>query len=147
MGIVHYRPNSILDALQKEFFSSSPFRGMEDDSTLATSAWAPKSDIKEEDSQFIVSIDIPGVALDDINVSMENNTLTIKGNREIEHKDSNKNFMRIEREFGEFHRQFALPRGINEAGISAKMKHGVLKILIPKQEETLGRNIQITAED
>jgi HSP20 family protein len=112
-------------------------------SAIATSDWAPSVDIKETDSAFEIKADIPGVDPDAIEVHMENGVLTIKGERESEKKEDKEGYKRIEREWGSFYRRFSLPDSADAEKISAKSKHGVLEITIPKQEKVQPRKIAV----
>lgn len=114
-----------------------------DASSVVTSQWAPRVDIKEEDQRFVIFADIPGVDPADIEVSMEKGLLTIKGERTVEKQEQNNRFTRIERAHGSFHRRFALPDSADADRISATGKHGVLEIVIPKKAETAPRRIAI----
>ena len=110
---------------------------------IETSDWQPKVDIIEESDQFVAKIDIPGVDPKDINVSFDNNMLTIKGEKETEHKEKKDNFVRYERSKGSFYRRIMLPDMVDADKISAKNKNGVLVVTIPKSEKKITRKIEI----
>ena len=117
--------------------------GSTDDSSIVTSQWIPRVDIKEEPTRFVLLADIPGVNPEDIEVQMDKGILTIKGERSIERVDESENFSRIERRHGSFHRRFALPDSADPDNISASGRNGVLQISIPKRPETTPRRIQV----
>lgn len=117
-----------------------------DSSFVDTGRWAPAVDIKEEKNRFLVIADIPGVKKEDIHISLENNILTIHGERKLESEEKNENYSRVERMQGQFYRRFSLPETADESKISAKCKHGVLEICIPKKEITEKR-IQVKVEE
>ena len=145
MSLTHYNPWSLFDQLQQEMNRLQPGKSKnEDSSTIVTSDWAPAVDIKEEDNQYLLIADIPGVDPKDIDVHMENNILTIKGERDTEKKTEKEGFKRIERQHGVFYRRFSMPEGVNADGIEAKSDHGVLTICIPKQEATQPRKITVS---
>lgn len=121
-------------------------KGQTDSSFIDTGTWAPAVDIKEEKKQFVVTADIPGVDINDINVSLENNILTIQGKREFEKTENRDEYSRIERIQGQFHRRFSLPQSADEAKIDAAYKNGVLQIIIPKKETTKGMRIEVRNE-
>lgn len=146
MKMVRYRPNSLLDELQKEFFNFTPWTGDMDKSLVETSDWVPRVDIKEEPDQFLVYADVPGVDPNDIDIFMEGNILTVKGKRESISEEKEKDFSRIERTYGTFYRQFTLPETAVSEKIAAKSKHGVLEIIIPKQEKAQSRTISVKVE-
>ncbi len=114
-----------------------------DQSSVVTSEWAPRVDIREEPKQFVIEADIPGVDPKDIEVHMDKGILSIRGERKSESKVEEGNYTRVERARGLFHRRFALPDSADPEGIAAKGKHGVLEITIPKKPETTPRKIEI----
>jgi len=109
----------------------------------ATANWAPSVDISENDAEFKLVADIPGVNPDDIDISMEKGVLTIKGERNTETVEEKENFRRVERQSGTFYRRFTLPDSADADKIAAKSEHGVLTITIPKQEVALSRRIEV----
>ncbi|HEY3519508.1 MAG TPA: Hsp20/alpha crystallin family protein [Rhodanobacteraceae bacterium] len=114
-----------------------------DQSSVVTSEWAPRVDIREEAKQFVIEADIPGVDPKDIEVHMDKGILSIRGERKSEQTVEEGNYTRVERSRGVFHRRFALPDSADPEGIAAKGKHGVLEITIPKKPETTPRKIEI----
>jgi len=145
MTLVRYEPWNMLQQLQREmntlFENRFPAEG--ENSNVATSDWAPAVDIKEEDDRFLVMADIPGVEPKDIEVSMENGILSIKGERKSEHTEEKEGYKRIERVYGTFHRRFTLPESADPDGITAKSKNGTLEIVIPKRESVQPRRISV----
>ncbi|GLQ87039.1 Hsp20/alpha crystallin family protein [Dyella flagellata] len=123
------------------------FHGEESDgSSVVTSQWAPRVDIKEEEQRFVIFADIPGVDPASIEVSMEKGILAIKGERTLEKQEQAGRFTRVERAHGSFHRRFALPDSADADNISATGKHGVLEIVIPKKAEKAPRRITINTQ-
>ncbi|NII10512.1 Hsp20/alpha crystallin family protein [Oleiagrimonas sp. C23AA] len=150
MSITRYQPWTARAGLQDEikqvfdrFFNAEEG----DQSNVVTSQWAPRVDIREEDSRFVIFADIPGVNPADIEVNMDKGILSIKGERQNEVKEGEGNFTRVERSHGAFYRRFALPDSADAEGITASGRHGVLEIVIPKRPAATPRRIQIkTAE-
>lgn len=144
MTLVRYEPWGMLNQLRRDMdrMYQSQTDG-EESTSVATSAWVPAVDIKETDDAFEIHADIPGVDPKDIDVHMENGVLTIKGERESEKKEEKEGFKRVEREWGSFYRRFSLPDTADAEKISAKSKHGVLEITIPKQEKVQPRKISV----
>ncbi|MGB5439547.1 MAG: Hsp20/alpha crystallin family protein, partial [Gammaproteobacteria bacterium] len=105
--------------------------------------WTPAVDIREEDNRYVVEADIPGVARENIDISLEDSVLTVKGQRSIESEDNAENYRRRERTHGSFVRQFTLPDTVNTEAISATVTDGVLEIRIPKQEKPEARKITV----
>jgi HSP20 family protein len=142
----HYEPWGLLDQLRRDYIeqmlahSGTPTSG---DSTVATSAWVPAIDLKEEVNQFIIEADIPGVDPKDIEISMANGVLTIKGERKSESQEEGKNYHRVERIHGSFYRRFSLPDTADADKIVASGKNGVLQVRIPKKEVAQPRKIAI----
>ena len=145
MSLMRRNPWSLFDQLQRELERNQGLPSKnEDNGDVVTSDWAPAVDIKEEDNQFIIVADIPGVDPSDIDVHMENGMLTIKGERDTEKKTEREGYKRIEREHGVFYRRFTMPDGVNAEGIEAKSDKGVLTVTIPKQEAVKPRKITVS---
>lgn len=145
MNMVHYEPWHLLNHLHNEIdqiFSPQRRRG-EDSNSLAATDWTPAVDIKEEPERFVIHADIPGVDPQDIEVNMENGVLTIKGERQAENQEEREGYKRVERVRGSFFRRFSLPDTANADAISAKCQHGVLEIVVPKQEKVQPRRIEV----
>jgi HSP20 family protein len=146
VNITRYRPGSLLHQLQRLsqewdqlFEPSYP----EDNSLVETSHWAPCVDIKEEPDHFVIYADIPGVDPHDIEISMENGVLTLKGERISSKKEEKEGYTRIERAKGSFYRRFSLPDTADPERVTAEGKHGVLEIVIPKREKAKSKRIKV----
>ena len=112
-------------------------------SNVATSSWMPLVDIKEEPDRFLIKADIPGVKPEDIEVTMENGALTIRGERSAEKEEKKEGYHRIERSRGSFYRRFARPDSADADHIKAQGKDGVLEIEIPKRAVLKARKIEV----
>lgn len=112
-------------------------------SNFSTREWTPKIDIKEEDNQYIIFADIPGVKSSEIDISVNNGVLKIKGQQSSSHKEKTDNFLRVERSSGSFMRELMLPSSIDTDNIKAKAENGVLRITLPKADSQTGRKIPI----
>jgi HSP20 family protein len=144
MALTRYEPFNVLSQLQREL---DRFReGDENAGRIATAEWAPAVDIKEEQDRFLIQADIPGVSPEDIDVSMENGVLTIKGEKNTEAKTEKDNYKRVERIYGSFYRRFSLPDTADNNAISAKCRNGVLEIVIPKREAVKPKKISVAIE-
>ena len=108
--------------------------------------WKPSADIKETDDSFEVYAELPGVSRDDIQISVKDNLLTIKGEKRQENEDKSKNYKQIERRFGTFERNFTLPPKVDADNINASFNNGVLTLSIPKPEEVKPKEIPINTE-
>ena len=115
----------------------------EDGSNIATSRWTPAVDIKEEQSRFVLTADVPGVDPKDIDVTMEHGMLTIKGERKFEAEHGTNGYRRVERAHGTFYRRFSLPDYADSEKIAAKCQNGVLEVYVPKLEQVQPRRIKV----
>ena len=134
--------NPLQDELQQvfeRFFGDNET----DSSSVVTSQWVPRVDIKEEANRFVIFADLPGVDPSTIEVDMDKGVLSIKGERKTEAKAEGERWSRNERAHGVFYRRFALPDSANPDGIQATGKHGVLEISIPKRPEASPRRITV----
>lgn len=146
MALVRYEPWGMLNQLRKEIdrlFETNYPRLGEESQGVAASDWVPAVDVKEEQDKFVIHADLPGVDPKDIDVGMENGVLTIKGQRESEHKEEREGYKRMERVRGNFFRRFSLPDTADAEKISAKCRNGVLEVVIPKQEKVQPRRITV----
>jgi len=116
-------------------------RNQGDESALT--AWAPAVDIYETPNELVVKADLPEVDEKDIDVRVENNLLTIRGERKFDKTVSEDNYLRIERTYGAFSRSFSLPNTVNAEAIQAQYKNGVLTVNLPKREETKPRQVKV----
>jgi HSP20 family protein len=114
-----------------------------DESSVVTSQWSPRVDIREEASRFVILADLPGIDPQEVEVLMDKGILSIRGERKSESQSQTDRYSRIERRYGMFHRRFALPDSADAEGISAHGRNGVLEISIPKRPETTPRRIQV----
>lgn len=122
------------------------FDGRErDDCRSAISHWAPAVDIREEQTGFVIQADLPGVKVEDIEITMEKGVLTVRGERKPENEEAGAGYRRIERPRGTFCRRFSLPDSADADRIQAKSRDGVLEIVIPKREKSRPRKIAVQA--
>ncbi|WED44265.1 Hsp20/alpha crystallin family protein [Legionella cardiaca] len=118
-----------------------------DSSYIETSTWSPLVDIKEEKDCFLVLADIPGVKKENIDISLENHALTLKGERQFEKTEQHQGYTRRERTQGQFYRRFTLPQTADDAKITARYINGVLEIRIPKREAATEKKIEVNVEE
>ena len=115
--------------------------GRTQESNLTT--WAPAVDIFESEHELIVKADLPDVKPEELDIRVENNILTIRGERKFEKKVDEKNYLRVERSYGSFARSFSLANTVNSEAIKADYKDGVLTLTIPKREEAKPKQIKV----
>jgi HSP20 family protein len=140
-GLEPFRGLSTLQNQFNRLFNES-FRNQAEESALTT--WAPAVDIYETPNELVVKADLPDVNEKEIDVRVENNLLTIRGERKFEKSVSEENFLRVERTYGAFSRSFSLPNTVNAEAIGAEYKNGVLTVTLPKREESKPRQVKIT---
>ncbi len=110
---------------------------------IGTAEWLPPIDIKEKDEQIVLRADLPGMQMEDIHVRMQENTITIEGERKQEKEEKKGNTLRIERSYGKFSRSFTLPNVVDQDKIKATYQNGVLEIALPKKQTAQTRVIEI----
>ena len=113
------------------------------DEALSSAIWSPAVDIYETDDEVVVKAELPEVNQKDIDIQIENNTLILRGERKLNKETKKENFHRIERAYGTFSRSFTLPGTIDQEKISADYKDGILKISMPKREDTKPKQIKV----
>lgn len=136
-------PEEMERLMRRRFGSLAP---AEDGEEGLVAAWAPAVDIREDDDQFVVHADIPGVEPKDIDVSLENGMLTISGERKEEKEDEKEGYRRMERFSGQFFRRFSLPDTADADKVKARSRKGVLELVIPKTREHQARRIEVEAD-
>jgi HSP20 family protein len=113
----------------------------------ALTAWAPAVDIYETENELVVKADLPEVSEKDLDVRVENNTLTVRGERKFEKKVEEENYLRVERTYGAFSRSFSLPNTVNNEAIQADYKNGVLTVTLPKRAESKPKQIKVNVSN
>lgn len=149
MALVRWEPFRELAALQNEMGRwMSQVAGV---GGLAgngqSSTWMPAVDVWETDKELVLAFDLPGIPEDKIAVELEDNVLTVSGERERTQEHSNDRFYRFERRYGSFSRSVTLPTGVSEDSIQADYKDGVLEVRVPKPEEQKPKRIQIGSQE
>ena len=143
-GVIAREPFRELYELQRGFnrifsdaFGQTPGEG------AAVGAWTPPVDVFEDENGFVIKIEAPEVKREDINVTLDRNVLTISGERRLENEEKRDSYHRIERSYGKFFRSFTLSPNANLEAVNAEFKDGVLRLSIPKKEETKPKQIQV----
>ena len=145
MNIARFEPWTFVDLLRRDLDRLADPRRAAAGDHESVADWVPAVDIFEEENRFLLRADVPGVNVDDINVSMENGVLTLSGERRLEPKKEEAAAQRIERASGRFFRHFTLPETTNADGITAKNSNGILEVSIPKMPEVQARRITVEA--
>ncbi len=142
-----WKPFRELERIRKEmdniwdtFFDRKPLSG------YGVSEWIPSLDVSETKNSYIVKAELPGIDPKDVEISLSDNVLTIKGEKKQEKEEENENYHVIERSYGGFTRSFRLPGQVQNDKVKATYKNGILKITLPKTEETKKKEIKIAVE-
>ena len=142
MAITRWDPYREVVALQNRM--NSRFRNMnEEDDPVAASNFVPAVDIYEDAQKVMLKLEVPGIDQKDLDVRVENHTLTVKGERKFEAEEKEQNFHRIERRYGSFYRAFTLPNTVDTENVAASYNAGVLKLELKKKPEAQPKQIQI----
>src|SRR3954468_893303 len=148
MSIVRHDPFRDLRTLQDEvnrLFTGNMSRAF-DDEGIARGAWSPNVDIYENKDHMVLEAELPGMKREDFDLSVENNVITLRGERHFVKKDDSDNYHRVERAYGSFTRSFTLPNTVTAEGAIAEYTNGVLRVTLPKREETKARRIEVKGE-
>jgi len=119
------------------------FGEYDDETATATSLWRPAVDIFETKDNLVLRAELPGMSRDDVKISVENNVLTLKGERRFDEEVKRENYHRVERAYGSFCRSFTLPAEIDKRKIEARFQNGVLEVTMPRSEEAKPKQIEI----
>jgi len=139
MSLSHYDPLTSLRHFEDAFtrFFNEP---------QTNRPWAPPVDIYETENELVFKADLPDVELKDLDVRVENQTLTVAGERKFERKDAGKGYHRVERSYGSFARSFAVPNAFDTDKINASFKNGVLTVTLPKKEAAKPRQVKVEVQ-
>jgi HSP20 family protein len=145
MALVRWEPAREISSLQSDInrlfnsFFDTPTGG--NGGTLRR--WIPPMDLVETEDSFVLKADLPGLTESDLNLEVEDNVLTISGERKAEHEDKHEGYVRVERAFGSFRRSLTLPEGVEPDAVKASFDNGVLEVRIPKPEQRKPRKVAI----
>ena len=146
MAVIKWDPFRDLNILQdrmNRLFDDAGRGIRRSEEPASTTIWSPAVDIYETEGEIVVQAELPGMDRKDISLNLENNVLTIRGDRQFKKETKEDNYHRIERSYGGFSRSFSIPTSVDEDKIRADYKDGVLKIALPKKEQAKPKQIQI----
>ena len=123
-----------------DFWGDWPLRSADAESFVA---WRPAVDVRENEEALTIQVELPGLSKEDIGISLEDNVLTLTGERKLENHENKDNYHRVERQYGRFSRSFRLPATVQTDKADASFKDGLLTLVLPKTEESKPRQIQI----
>jgi HSP20 family protein len=138
---LHRRWASLLDG---NYNLLRPGNLVPDDENITVSEWVPLVDIAEDDKEYLIKVELPEVQKDNVNVTVENGALTIKGERKAEMEEKGRKFHRVERSYGCFERNFSIPDDADGAKVKAEFKDGILRVHLAKSEKVRPKQIEIT---
>ncbi|HZD50035.1 MAG TPA: Hsp20/alpha crystallin family protein [Silvibacterium sp.] len=118
-------------------------RGQGENDMVSTSAFVPPVDVYEDEHKIVLKLEAPGLKQEDLDIQLENNTLTVKGERKFEKEEKEENFHRIERRYGSFYRSFTLPNTVNTDSVKASYDSGVLRVELEKRAEAKPKQIKV----
>ena len=144
MALIRWEPARELQTIQQEMnrLFGSFFDG-QSGVEVGGRRWIPATDLVEEGDHYVLRADLPGVGEDDVKVELEDNVLTVSGERKSEHEQRKNGYYRIERASGRFARSLTLPEGVDADSIKARFENGVLEVTIPKPAERKPRRVAI----
>jgi HSP20 family protein len=147
MAVSRWDPFRDLMSIQSELnrLFGRTYAGAGDDSGSTAGAWVPPMDVYETQDRFVVSLELPGIDPESVDVSVEDSTLTVRGDRSFSSEVNEENFHRVERRYGQFSRSLTLPNTADAERIEASFDKGVLTIEVPKVEQAKPRKISIKA--
>lgn len=143
MAITPFKPRTLASAPDDVERLFQQFLGIGDDSPVTAGAFSPSLDVREDSNEFTLYVELPGVSSDDVDITLEDNVLTISGQRSSYEDVEEGEFRRVERHFGRFHRSVRLPDRVVGDEVNARYADGVLTITVPKAEEAKPRRIAI----
>ncbi len=147
MALIRWEPVRELNTLQSEMnrlFNTLFDSPLPNGGTDGSRRWLPAMDLVEKKDDFVLRADLPGLSEDDVKVELEDNVLTISGERKSEHEERKEGFFRVERASGSFRRSLTVPEGVNAEAIKANFDRGVLEVHIPKPEERKPHKVAIS---
>jgi HSP20 family protein len=146
MALIRWEPVRELGTIQNEM--NRLFNSFFDTPTAANGTtfrrWIPAMDLVETEDAFVLKADLPGLSEADVNIELDDNVLTISGERKAEHEDRKAGYYRVERSYGSFRRSLTLPEGVDPEAVKATFDKGVLEVVVPKPAQQQPRKVQIT---
>ncbi len=150
MAIVRWEPFRDLVGLQERMnrlfeqsFRGLPHNAPGDDEWSLGGTWAPAVDIFEQDGNIVMKAELPGIDSKDVDIRLENNVLTLRGERKIDNEVKRESYHRVERAYGAFQRAFTLPGMVEQDKVKAKFKDGILEIVLPKAEKAKPKQVKV----
>jgi len=144
LNLIPKRENFFATDIFDRFFNEAyPLSTLKVSTLKENDEWVPAFDISENEKEYIVTAELPGMEVKDIDVTLSDGILTVKGEKKQEHEDNGKDYHRIERRYGSFHRSFRIPGKIKAEGVDANYKEGILRLTLTKTEEDEVKKIEV----
>jgi HSP20 family protein len=146
MALIRWEPvrdlGTIQNAMNRRFYSLFDTPTPANGNTFRR--WIPAMDLVETESDYVLKADLPGLSESDVNIEVDDNVLTVSGERKAEHTDRKAGYYRVERSYGSFRRSLSLPEGVDADAVMATFENGVLEVTVPKPAHQAPRKVQIT---
>lgn len=139
MNLIRWNPFRELESVAERFFGRSP-------ESVAVADWLPAVDVSENDTEYVLKAELPGVTKENVKVTVEDGVLQIEGERKLEKEEKTGKFHRVERSYGSFTRSFVLPEGVEADKVRAEFKDGVLNVHVPKAKEARPKGVDVKIE-
>jgi HSP20 family protein len=150
MALIRWEPVREISSIQSEMnrlfnsFFETPTAASGNGGGAPARRWIPAMDLAETEGEFVLKADLPGLSEGDVSIELDDNVLTVSGERKAEHEERKEGYYRVERSFGRFSRSLTLPDGVEADAVKASFDHGVLEIHIPKPEAKQPRKVAIS---
>jgi len=144
--LVGYNPFRQMENLQRRMLNVFPFANLPDEEDFMDSGWVPAVDVANLKDKITVRAELPGIKKEDLNVSIDHDTLTISGEKKQDSEQKQEDYIRTERVYGYFSRSFTLPAGVDAQNIKATFKEGILELNLPKKEEAKSKHQKINIQ-
>lgn len=144
MNMIRWNPQRDMMNFKRQF--DRLFSDYDEEAPTRTSFWKPAVDIFETKDSLVMKVELPGVKKEDVKIDLDNNLLSISGERKFESEVKEEDYHRIERAYGQFQRSFTLPNKVDGERIEARYENGMLEVVLPKKEEAKPRQISIKAK-
>ena len=153
MALIRWEPVREISSIQTEMnrlfnsFFDTPTAASRNGGGAPARRWIPAMDLAETEGEFVLKADLPGLSEDDVSIELEDNVLTVSGERKGEHEERKDGYYRVERSYGRFSRSLTLPEGVDADAVKASFDHGVLEVHIPKPEAKQPRKVAISVSE
>lgn len=144
MNMIRWNPQRDMMSFKRQF--DKLFRDWDEEAPTRTAFWKPAVDIFETKDSLVMKVELPGVSKEDVKIDLDNQILTISGERKFENEVKEEDYHRIERAYGQFQRSFTLPNKVDAERIEASYREGLLEVVLPKKEEAKPRQIEVNVK-